>query len=221
MGLPADDHARISAAIQEAETRTSGEIFCVFTEAADELAVVPLAYAALAALVIPPLLLWFGIVDPAWFAGWRAGSAIAVQTVVSVHAALSAILFALTWLIVRPAPIRYRLAPKSLRAAAADRTAMESFLSHGVHTTDDRTGVLIFLSRRDHIAEIIADEGIYTRVEQDVWADTVAGMLERAKAEDIPGAFLFAIEQAGALLADHFPPTGRDPNELPDRLLEL
>ena len=221
MPLPTEDHARVSAAIKEAEERTSGEIFCVFTEAADDLAVVPLAYASLAALVLPPLLLWFGIVDSAWFAGWRAGSELAVQTTVSVYAALSAILFAVTWLIVRPAPVRYRLAPKSLRAAAANRTAMESFLSHGVHTTDDRTGILIFLSRRDHIAEVIADEGIYTRVEEDVWADTVEGMLRHAKRGDIPGAFLFAIGEAGRLLAEHFPPTGRDPNELPDHLLEL
>ncbi|MBZ6377616.1 hypothetical protein B5C34_04015 [Pacificimonas flava] len=221
MALDPGDHAQVSAAIADAERTTSGEIFCVFTEAADDLKIIPLAAASLAALCLPPLLLILGIVDPAWFAGWRDTSSLSPAFVASVYAALSAGFFlaalALTW----PMRVRFALAPKSLRHGHAERVATESFLAHGIHNTRDRTGVLIFLSRRDHFAEIIADEGIYERVEPEVWADALEGMLERAKANDFAGAFTFAVGECSKVLSRHFPPRGDNPNELPDHLIEL
>ncbi|MEE4349105.1 MAG: hypothetical protein V2J26_02645 [Pacificimonas sp.] len=221
MTMQASDHEVISAAISAAEKHTSGEIFCVFTEASDDLKIVPIAYAALAALTLPPLLLMFDLVDPAWFAGWRDTNALSVPFIASVYAGLSALFFILTLAIVWPLPVRFALAPASLRHTHAERAARESFLSHGIHTTRERTGVLIFLSRRDHFAEVIADEGIYEKVDPGVWADAVAGMLERAKAGDFAGAFTFAIAESGKVLAEHFPPGATNPNELPDRLIEL
>ncbi|EMD84030.1 TPM domain-containing protein [Pacificimonas flava] len=219
MALTSEEHSRISAAIRETETRTSGEILCVFTEAADDMRIVPLAYAGVAALVLPPLLLFFGFVDPSWFLGWRAVSDIPVRVVTSVHAGLSVLIFLAAWLIARP--LRFRLAPRSLRAANVDRAATEAFLAQGLQTTDDRTGILIFLSRCDHIAEILADEGIHRLVGEDAWADIIEQMLARAREGRIAEAFLDAIAACGNVLAEHFPPGEHNPNELPDRLIEL
>ncbi|MGB3722795.1 MAG: hypothetical protein WA979_08255 [Pacificimonas sp.] len=226
MALSTEDHKRVSAAIGKAEALTAGEIFCVFTEAADDHAVVPLGYAALMALVLPPVLIWFGLLDPAWLTaiwagGWSSGEAPGVRETVTLYVASSAILFALTWLFVRIEAVRYRLAPASLRQIAVHRAAMESFLSHGIHLTDGRTGVLIFLSRRDRHAEIVADEGIYEKVDEDVWADATAAMLACARQGDIGSGFVVAVEHAGEVLAAHFPPAPHNPNELPDRLIEV
>lgn len=221
MALTSDEHRTVSEAIRSAEAMTSGEIFCVFTEHADDLKIVPVAYAAVAALCLPPILLILGLVDPAWFAGWRTESVLSVSFVASVYAALSALIFALVFLLSWPLPVRFALAPRTLRHSNADRVANESFLAHGIHTTENQTGVLIFLSRRDHFAEIIADEGIYERVDPDIWADALDGMLARAKAGDIPGAFTFAVEACGRILTEHFPADDKNPNELPDRLVEL
>ena len=219
MALTSEEHNRISAAIRDTERRTSGEILCVFTEAADDLKIVPLAYAAVAALVLPPLLLFFGLVDPSWFLGWRAVSDVSVRVVTSVYAGLSVLLFLAAWLVARP--LRFRLAPRALRAANVDRAATETFLAQGIHTTDDRTGILIFLSRCDHIAEILADEGIHQKVGEDAWGDIIERMLEQAQDGHIAEAFLDAVASCGTILAEHFPPGEHNPNELPDRLIEL
>ena len=221
MALSPEDHAAVAAAIGKAEATTSGEIFCVFTEASDDLTVVPLAYAALAALVLPPLLLWFGVFDPTWFGEWRTTSTITVHEVVTVHVALSALLFAGVWLLLQWRPLRFAMAPKSLKRANADRAAMESFLSHGIHTTEERTGVLIFLSRAEHVAEVVADEGINAKVGEEVWGDIVEAMLAEARQGNLAAAFVRAVERAGAVLTEHFPPRPGNPNELPDKLIEL
>ncbi|MGB7406855.1 MAG: TPM domain-containing protein [Pacificimonas sp.] len=222
MSLSTSDHDLVSAAIADAETRTSGEIFCVFTEAADSHDVVPLAWAALIALVVPPFLLWFGILDPDWLVGgWSAGDAAGLDEFVSLHAMTSALLFAITWLIVRVDAVKYRLAPASLRQVAVHRAAMESFLSHGIHLTDGRTGVLLFLSRHDRHAEVIADEGIYERVDETVWAEATAQLVDHARRQDIAGGFVAAVATCGTVLAEHFPPGSSNPNELPDRLIEV
>ena len=53
--LTQSDHKRIAAAITEAESKTSGEIFCVLAHEVSRYREVPLAWAAVAALVAPPL----------------------------------------------------------------------------------------------------------------------------------------------------------------------
>ena len=71
------------------------------------------------------------------------------------------------------------------------------------------------------MAEILADEGIYAKVDPDVWAEALSGLLDRAKAGDIAGAYVFAVESCGDILAQHFPKPPGNPNELPDRLIEI
>ena len=52
MILTDTDRARIIEAIRLAETRTSGEIYCVFTRASSAYRVFPVAWAATLALLI-------------------------------------------------------------------------------------------------------------------------------------------------------------------------
>ncbi len=60
MKLSATDHARISLAIAEAETRTSGEIFCVLAERVSSYRDISLGWAAAAALILPLALVPLG-----------------------------------------------------------------------------------------------------------------------------------------------------------------
>lgn len=222
--ISAADHARVRDAITSAERNTSGEIYCVLSRGTDDYRAVPFAYAALAALVLPPLLLVSGMLSPALlasgdWAGWddRSGG---IQAITGLYAALSSLLFLATFLLVRIPAARRRLTPASLRRAAVHRAAMESFLAHGIHVTQDRTGVLIFLSEDDHMAEIVADESIYTKVSPDIWGDAVSVLLDCAREHRIADGFVAAVEKCGNVLAAHFPPGNSNPNELPDRLIE-
>ena len=47
------DKARVAAAIRRAELQTSGEIFCVIAQHSSDYRLVPLAWAALVALLVP------------------------------------------------------------------------------------------------------------------------------------------------------------------------
>lgn len=222
MRLSESEHTRVSDVIASAERSTSGEIFCVLAETADDYRIVPLAWAALVALVAPPALLWFGVLDPALFTpGWQVGSNASVREVAALDAALSALLFVLAYLLVQVAPIKARLTPRSLRRAAVHRAAVENFLAHGIHVTRERTGVLIFLSIGDHVAEIVADEAINSKVNGDVWGDAISTLLEHVSAGRLADGFIASIGKCGAVLAEHFPARGGNPNELPDKLIEI
>jgi putative membrane protein len=223
MRLTDAEHARISDAITSAERTTSGEIFCVVTQRTDDYRAVPFAWAALAAIVLPPILLWFGVPDPLWFTsgGWSDGGHPAPRLIIALYASLSALLFVAAFLIARLPPVLHLLTPRSLKRSAVHRAAVESFLSHGIHVTEDRTGVLIFLSLGDHVAEIVADEGIYDKVEHDVWGDALDALLAEVRGGRIADGFVKAITMSGTVLSAHFPPGARNPNELPDKLIEI
>ena len=87
--------------------------------------------------------------------------------------------------------------------------------------TAGRTGILIYLSMGEHRAEIVADEAIARLVSAEVWGEAMATLLADVR-EGRPGeGICAAIEQIGQVLAEHFPKTAINPNEIPDKLIEL
>ncbi len=201
--ITAADRARITRAIAAAESRTSGEIFCVITRSSGDDRLLPLLWAALAALLVPlPAIL---------LAGWPAPRVYLAQLLAFLLVALALSLPAL----------RARLVPRRARAARAHAEAMRQFLAQGLHRTAQRTGVLIFASVAERHAEIVADAGIHAQVDQSVWDDAVAALIAGIRASDPAEGFTAAIAACGTVLAEHFPPGPANPDELPNRLLEL
>ena len=200
------DRAQIADAIRAAEARTSGEIFCVLAQRSSNYTLVPVAWAAALALLVPlPLI---------YLTSWPASVIYMLQLVCFVAAALG---------LARPA-LRFRLVPKRARHERAHSTAMRQFWAQRLNKTQERTGVLIFVSLAEHYAEIIADAGINEKVTPDVWENAVAALTagESSRAASSEG-FVAAIAQCGAVLAEHFPlaPGSVNPNELPDKLIEI
>ena len=71
----------------------------------------------------------------------------------------------------------------------------------------------------DHQVEVVADEGIHARVDQEVWADAAEALVQGLKRGDPAAGFEAAVSLCGAVLADHFPPRPANPNEVVDRLV--
>lgn len=98
--------------------------------------------------------------------------------------------------------------------------AFVNFYKHGLHFTRDHTGVLIFISVFERKAVILADKGINAQVSQDRWdaivKDLVSGIREKRPA----GAICEAVEAAGRLLAEHFPPNPDDTDELGNLIVD-
>ena len=197
------DRERIAAAIGAAEAGTSGEIFCVLAHHAGEYRLVPLAWAAAIALLVPAPLLHLTL--------WPAAVIYLVQLVVFI------VLAVVLW---QPA-IRFRIVPRRAKHARAHAMAMGQFLAQALHQTENRTGVLIFAAVAERYAEVVADAGIYAKVTPAVWDEAVAALIDGMR-DGRPGdGFVAAIEQCGAVLAEHFPPGALDRDELPNRLVEI
>jgi putative membrane protein len=222
------DHDRIAAAIAEAERSTSGEIFCVLARQASEYRETPLAWAAGAALLLPLALVPLGF-NPAWMPGfgdgWTAAHSsslnVSVGVALSAYALIQAVIFAVVAMLVSIPPVRRALTPRGLRAKRVRRAAMEQFLSKGLHQTAERTGVLIFAAFAERQVEVIADEGIYAKVAPELWGDAVAALTRALKEGRTADGFVEAIGLCGRVLAEHFPPGEQNPNELPDKLVEI
>jgi putative membrane protein len=201
--LSLEEQDRVTQAIGEAERKTSGEIITVIAMESDTYAYVPLLWSGAIAMIVP----W-----PLIFLTWLPVQIIyAIQLTVFLAVALA------TW----TRPLRYALVPKAVKHARAHQRAVEQFLVQNLHTTSGRTGVLIFVSAAEHYAEVIADIEIYEKVVKPRWQEIVDRLVQ-AMGESRPAEGLVeAVEAAGALLAEHFPPGSADPNELSNHLIVL
>ena len=105
------------------------------------------------------------------------------------------------------------------RGATARERAIAMFGKLRVWDTEHNNGVLIYLMLAEHRIEIVADRGITQRVPAAIWQQISDDMGAAFKAGDYARGLRGAVDQVGALLAQHFPanPTLVNANELPDR----
>ncbi|MBS0268584.1 MAG: TPM domain-containing protein [Proteobacteria bacterium] len=201
--ISAKDEERISAAITEAERNTSGEIVAVLAEQSSRYQHIPFMWAGLLALVIPWPLIYY-----TWMP---------VQWIFLIQLLVFLAFLALAW---HPR-VRTSLVPKAILNANTRRRASEQFLAQNLHTTEGRTGVLIFVSLAEKRVEVIADSGIDALVQQGTWQKIVDELTADIGAGRAVDGFERAIKNIGDLLATHFPPGDADPNVLPDHLIVL
>lgn len=203
------DHDRITDAIREAESRTSGEIYCVLARSSGDYFFHAATVATVAILVVGFGLAW--AIEMWW---------LQLRLPLFALAELLAVAAALAFLYFFPA-LRILLVSPGQRHKAAHANAARQFLARNVHLTQQRTGVLLFVSLAERYAEVIADSGIDEKVGEDAWTGIVAGLIEAARADRLADGFVEAVEAAGNLLATHFPKRVDDANELDDHLVEI
>ncbi len=197
------DRARVRHAIAAAEARTAGEIFVVVAEVSDDYHFIPLLWATLLALLTPLPLIF-----------------LTLMPVTQIYLAQLAV-FLVAGLILSVPTIRPLTVPKPVKHGRAHLKAIEQFAAHGLHTTEARTGVLIFVSLGERYAEIVADTGIAAKVEDKVWQEAMDALLGEVRAGRLAEGLIGAIGKTGDVLAAHFPPRPDDRNELPDDLVLL
>jgi len=195
----------IARAVKSLEKTTSGEIVCVVTKSSARYVHYPVLWAAFTALALPvmnPLMASFGIAPVITFE-------------------IQAVVFVMLALVLLHTPLRICVTPKELQQANCSRNAFEQFFIRRLNETDNRTGVLLFVSLEEHYVELIADDGINGKVKEAEWNDIIAGFTQHLKKGRVHEGFLGAIGACEALLVRHFPGKRNDKNELPDDLVEL
>jgi putative membrane protein len=111
--------------------------------------------------------------------------------------------------------VRRALTSKGFRAKAARTGAAAMFYEAGIANTSAENGLLIYLSLLERRLEVIADRGVLKAVPALKWNNSVFE-LKRVGRQPEPDYLLKAVRDLGAVLAEHMPATGENPNELPD-----
>lgn len=217
------DHAAVSAAVAAAEERSAGEIVTIIAGESNSFHDVALLWAALAAfLSVAVLALYpdFYLPKVDWLLGrWQHDWTPPQVLGLALFAATAK--FLAVWLILLWKPLRMALVPAPLKHARVRDRAVRYFKVGAERRTHGRTGILIYLSLAEHRAEIVADAAIASKVEPEVWGHAMASLIGEIR-QGRPGAGMVkAVEEVGAVLAQHFPRAEDDRNELPDRLIEL
>ena len=216
------DRARIAAAIAQAEASTAGEIVVIINTRPHRYAATMLATAVLAAFTLPFVAVLAGWTPSLLFPDWDTIDAATRETHgIEGFAAVQALVFVVTLALVAGLRLDRALTPRGLRRDRVHHAAMMQFRARGLTATQGRTGVLLYLDEAEHVAEVIADEAVFTRVAADEWAETIAALVAGIKAGRAADGLVTAIGRAGAVLAAHLPVQAGDVNELPDALIEI
>jgi putative membrane protein len=196
--------ARIAEAVRRAEALSRGQIVPVVVEKSDPypearfrgaLLAAALATAAVLALHLPLTL--------------------AELPFVQVAAGL------LGALLSRWDPVERLLAGSRAMDEAVRARAVRAFHEHGLHRTEEGTGVLLFASLFEREAVVLGDRGIDAKLPAGEWDRAVAALVGGIRAGDPGLGFVEAVAICGSRLAEHFPRDGSTPpprNELEDAI---
>jgi len=194
----------IRQAIAAVEMQTSGELVTVIAGQSDDYLYIPTLWAALFALAVPGL------------------AALLSQPWLQQHVyLLQFATFMVLALVFQWRPLKFHLIPRAIRYERAHRLAQQQFLMQNLHHTEQRTGVLIFVSVAEHYVEILADRGINDAVPDNTWDSIIQQFTDQLKQGRVARGFIQTIQHCGEVLAEKFPAGDDNRNELPNRLIEL
>ena len=195
----------ISRAIKSLETRTSGEVAVILVDQSD-----PYPEGEfLGGILIGGLL---AFMTDLWFFHGQ------IWYLIPLH-----FLFALPlYLLFQKIPVLKKpFLGARRKETAVRRRALQAFYEKGLYKTHLNTGVLFFLSLLERKVWVLADKGIYEKIKQETlnqFAGQVSGGVRDRQAGQ---ALVQAIQGVGNLLAEHFPITPGDIDELPDEVMTL
>jgi putative membrane protein len=217
------DHDKVSLAIAAAESKTNGEIVAVATPISDAYHDVALHWAAAAMVLVLAwaawrpdwLQWWYDTLTRGWHAEPTLGELLTFLMILAVLK-FTAVLLILKW-----KPLRLALTPGATKHRRVRRRAIAVFKAAAERRTVGRTGILIYLSMAERRAEIVADEAILKVTDDQTWGVAMAALLDYVQEGRAADGICAAIEQVGGVLAEHFPRSAGDINEIPDKLIEL
>ena len=188
---------RIAQAVRDAERQTSGEI-----------RVLVVAQSLLWGWLFPILCAFCASVAAGWAAfdaswGYPSPRDIAVPMGLA-GAGVVLVLGSAVWF----TPIRKR---------AVRRRAEREFVRLGIASTQGRTGVLLMLSLRERMVQVLADKAIHEKLPPSAWEETVNQVVGEIRKGRTADGLCQAVRSIGERLATHFPRRADDVNELPDR----
>lgn len=203
--ISSTDLERIEKAVKTAESKTSGEIVPSIVFQSDAYLWSHFAWALLGWILVSMALEARDMMNPFGTPLWL------VQLGELIGIVLG---FFVPWF-----PVIKRITvPRGMKAYYAHEKALASFVTHNLHRTRDRTGILIYFSILERRIEILADSGISEKLPKDYWQKQVNTLIDGIHAGEPVSILVKVIETIGEDLAKHFPRLPDDTNELSDRV---
>ncbi|CBK43990.1 conserved protein of unknown function DUF477 [Nitrospira defluvii] len=206
------ERARVEAAVEAAEERTSAEIVPmivgrsgVYREAHHRVGLLSAVLALTVLLTIEsPWLPW----------GWHAANAVWLLGVTTLAYSLGA--WGGTW----PPVLRLFTSRERMHRKVQLRAQL-AFAQHGLAQTRERTGLLLLVSLLERQVSVLADQSLRDGISDAEWQEVVAVVVERLKVGDLVGGLCCGIETSGMLLARACPVrAGDNPNELSNQVIQ-
>jgi putative membrane protein len=215
--LSAAERDAVTAAVAAAEAGSDGEIVTVVSDSSDAYHDVALHYAVAAVLAVTAVAaMWPGLLasDGGWGGGDRGRELLLLLIAQAV--AFLLVRFALAW-----RPLRLLLTPRATLSRRVRRRAVQYFRLAAENRTEGREAVLLYLSVAEHRAELIADAAVHKAVAPEAWGAAMAALVDAVRAGRPGDGMVAAVGAIGTILSEHFPKTAANPNEIPDRVIEL
>jgi uncharacterized membrane protein len=105
------------------------------------------------------------------------------------------------------------------RCDDAVAAARREFGKLGMTKTPHRNAVLLYFAPRSQKFAIVGDEGIHERCGEVFWQDVAQAMESLLRSGKFTEAVTAGIARAGTELAQHFPQTSRDQDDLPNAVV--
>ena len=201
--LTHDQVMKITQAVVAAEKGTRGEIVPMIVQRSTPIGHLPL-YTSLIifSLFLLVLVEW----QPWWLLiGW--GLPLVATLLISLVAG---------FLLARLPGLQRALIPAHDQEAQVWQRAHSELAMSKIQKTQDRTGILIFVSVMERKAIVLADDGIAKFYNEDTWKEVVQILGQHLSKNQWTEGFQKAITRCGEILKKHLPSGAANLNELDD-----
>jgi putative membrane protein len=200
--LSQNEKDQIQASVMEAEKNTSGEIVLVIVRSSDTYPEAQWRIAVGFSFLMALTLYWVDpALDPLWY--------LLVQ--------IPSLLFG--YALSNLGNLRRISLSETKVKEEVHQRALQAFYSNHLSSTQNRTGILLFISLLEHRVEILADSGIHTCVKEGAWNDIIQSLLSQIQNGQLTRGICHAVQECGKILTESFPAQGKRSNQLPNHVL--
>jgi len=109
--------------------------------------------------------------------------------------------------------------PTFVQKTYVHQRAFAEFCLQRIDRTENRSGILIFISLMERQVVVLADKGISEKLPEETWNEVVQLIIEKIKIGKPAEGLIAGIRRCGDILQKHFPANGSEKNELSNGLI--
>jgi len=194
---------RITKTIHEVESHTIGEVAVMVVDSSDDYIAAEILGGIFLASLLSLVMTTLNFHSSVW-----------------AYISLSFILFFPSKYMLKKIPVlKTAFMGVKRKETAVMQRAVRAFYEKGLYKTRKNTGVLFFMSLLERKVWVLADKGIYEKIQQETLNRYSKMVSQGIKDGRACNALCDAIKESGELLARHFPITHDDTDELSDEVM--